>query len=97
VIPFVALVTVFGTLAFAPRSNAETCCSCRGDQDRGLAYFVLEAIPEWTAALTPSSAAPSSTAAASTAPNVFIGLLIGSCLWVAHRLRTEPASRSWSP
>lgn len=89
VIPFVGLVTVFGTLAFAPLERQDLLLVPAGIGIAVLAYFALEAILEWTAALTPFVGGSELDGGRFYGlPNVFIGLLIGSCLWVAHRLRT---------
>ena len=89
VIPFVGLVTVFGTLAFAPLERRDVLLVPAGIGIAVLAYFALEAILEWTAALTPFVGGSELDGGRFYGlPNVFIGLLIGSCLWVAHRLRT---------
>jgi hypothetical protein len=89
VIPFVALVTVFGTLAFAPLERRDVLLVPAGIGIAVLAYLALEAILEWTAALTPFVGGSELDGGRFYGlPNVFIGLLIGSCLWVAHRLRT---------
>jgi len=89
VVPFVALVTVFGTLAFAPLERRDVLLVPAGIGIAVLAYFALEAILEWTAALTPFLGGSELDGGRFYGlPNVFIGLLIGSCLWVAHRLRT---------
>jgi hypothetical protein len=89
VVPFVALVTVFGTLAFAPLERRDVLLVPAGIGIAVLAFFALEAILEWTAALTPFVGGSELDGGRFYGlPNVFIGLLIGSCLWVAHRLRT---------
>lgn len=89
VVPFVALVTVFGTLAFAPLERRDVLLVPAGIGIAVLVYFALEAILEWTAALTPFVGGSELDGGRFYGlPNVFIGLLIGSCLWVAHRLRT---------
>jgi len=89
VVPFVALVTVFGTLAFAPLERRDVLLVPAGIGIAVLAYFALEATLEWTAALTPFVGGSELDGGRFYGlPNVFIGLLIGSCLWVAHRLRT---------
>ena len=89
VVPFVALVTVFGTLAFAPLERRDVLLVPAGIGIAVLAYFALEAILEWTAALTPFLGGSELDGGRFYGlPNAFIGLLIGSCLWVAHRLRT---------
>jgi hypothetical protein len=89
VVPFVALVTVFGTLAFTPLERRDVLLVPAGIGMAVLSYFALEAILEWTAALTPFVGGSELDGGRFYGlPNVFIGLLIGSCLWVAHRLRT---------
>jgi hypothetical protein len=89
VVPFVALVTVFGTLAFAPLERRDVLLVPASIGIAVLAYFALEAILEWTAALTPFVGGSELDGGRFYGlPNVFIGLLVGSCLWVAHRLRT---------
>jgi len=89
VVPFVALVTVFGTLAFAPLERRDVLLVPAGIGIAVLAYFALEAILEWTAALTPFVGGSELDGGRFYGlPNVFIGLLIGSCLWIAQRLRT---------
>ena len=89
VIPFVALVTVFGTLAFAPLEHRDVLLIPAGIGIAVLAYFAVEAILSWTAALTPFVGGSELDGGRFYGlPNVFIGLLIGACLWIAHRLRT---------
>jgi hypothetical protein len=89
VIPFVALVTVFGTLAFAPLEHRDVLLIPAGIGIAVLAYFAVEAILAWTAALTPFVGGSELDGGRFYGlPNVFIGLLIGACLWIAHRLRT---------
>jgi hypothetical protein len=89
VVPFVAIVTVFGTLAFSPLEHRDVLLVPAGIGIAVLAYFALEAIMEWTAALTPFVGGSELDGGRFYGlPNVFVGLLIGSCLWVAHRLRT---------
>ncbi len=89
VVPFVALVTVFGTLAFAPLERRDILLVPSGIGIAVLAFFALEAILIWTGALTPFVGGSELDGGRFYGlPNVFIGLLIGACLWVAHRLRT---------
>ena len=89
VVPFVALVTVFGTLAFAPLEHRDVLLIPAGIGIAVLAYFAVEAILSWTAALTPFVGGSELDGGRFYGlPNVFIGLLIGACLWIAHRLRT---------
>jgi hypothetical protein len=89
VVPFVALVTVFGTLAFAPLEHRDVLLIPAGIGIAVLSYFAVEAILSWTAALTPFVGGSELDGGRFYGlPNVFIGLLIGASLWIAHRLRT---------
>ncbi|HET9250180.1 MAG TPA: hypothetical protein VFP13_09635, partial [Actinomycetota bacterium] len=89
VVPFVALVTVFGTLAFAPLERRDVLLIPAGIGIAVLAFFAVEAILTWTAALTPFVGGSELDGGRFYGlPNVFIGLLIGACLWIAQRLRT---------
>jgi hypothetical protein len=89
VVPFVALVTVFGTLAFAPLERREVLLVPMGIGIAVLAFFAFEAVLEWSAALTPFvGGAQLDGGRFYGLPNVFLGVLIGSSLWVAHRLST---------
>ena len=89
VVPFVAIVTVFGTLAFAPLEYRDVLLIPAGIGIAVLAYFAVEAILAWTAALTPFVGGSELDGGRFYGlPNVFIGLLIGACLWIAQRLRT---------
>jgi hypothetical protein len=89
VVPFVALVTVFGTLAFAPLEHRDVLLIPAGIGIAVLAYFAVEAILSWVAALTPFVGGSELDGGRFYGlPNVFIGLLIGASLWIAHRLRT---------
>jgi hypothetical protein len=90
VVPFVALVTVFGTLAFAPLEHRDVLLVPAGIGLTVLLFFALEAFLSWTGALTPLVGGSELDGGRFYGlPNVFIGLLIGSCLWVAQRLRTS--------
>jgi hypothetical protein len=89
VVPFVALVTVFGTLAFAPLEHRDVLLIPAGIGIAVLVYFAIEALLNWTAALTPFVGGSELDGGRFYGlPNVFIGLLIGACLWVAQRLKT---------
>jgi hypothetical protein len=89
VVPFVALVTVFGTLAFAPLERRDVLLIPAGIGVAVLAYFAVEAILAWAAALTPFVGGSELDGGRFYGlPNVFIGLLIGASLWIAQRLRT---------
>jgi hypothetical protein len=89
VVPFVALVTVFGTLAFAPLEHRDVLLIPAGLGIAVLAYFAIEALLNWTAALTPFVGGSELDGGRFYGlPNGFIGLLIGACLWIAQRLKT---------
>ena len=89
VVPFVALVTVFGTLAFAPLEHRDVLLIPAGIGIAVRVYFAIEALLNWTAALTPFVGGSELDGGRFYGlPNVFIGLLIGACLWVAQRLKT---------
>lgn len=89
VVPFVALITVFGTLAFAPLEHRDVLLIPAGIGIAVLAFFAIEAILNWTAALNPFVGGSELDGGRFYGlPNVFIGLLIGACLWIAQRLRT---------
>jgi len=89
VVPFVALVTVFGTLAFAPLEHRDVLLIPAGIGIVVLAYFAVEAILAWSAALTPFVGGSELDGGRFYGlPNAFIGLLIGASLWIAQRLRT---------
>lgn len=88
VVPFVALVTVFGTLAFAPLERRDVLLVPAGIGIAVLVFFVLEAL-SWTAALTPFVGGSELDGGRFYGlPNAFIGLLIGASLWIAQRLRS---------
>lgn len=89
VVPFVALVTVFGTLAFAPLERRGDTLVPAGIGIAVLGYVAVEALLSWDAALTPFVGGSQLDGGRFHGmPNVLIGLLIGSSLWVAHRMRT---------
>jgi len=89
VVPFVALVTVFGALAFAPLEHRDVLLIPAGLGIAVLAYFAVEAILAWTAALTPFVGGSELDGGRFYGlPNAFIGLLIGASLWIAQRLRS---------
>jgi hypothetical protein len=89
VVPFVALITVFGTLAFAPLEHRDVLLVPAGIGIAVLTFFAVEAILGWAAALTPFVGGSELDGGRFYGlPNVFIGLLIGACLWIAQRLRT---------
>jgi hypothetical protein len=90
IVPFVALVTAFGTLAFAPLERRGVTLVPAGIGIAVLAFFIVEALLGWDGALTPFAGGSQLDGGRFYGlPNAFIGLLIGSSLWAAHRLRTS--------
>lgn len=90
VVPFIALVTAFGTMAFAPLERRSPILVPAGIGVGVLAYFVLEAALGWSAALTPFLGGSHLDGARFYGlPNAYVGLLIGASLFVAHRVRTR--------
>lgn len=88
-VPMVAIVTVFGTMAFSPLERAETTLVPFGIGIAVLIAFVLEAASGWAGMLTPLLGGSQLDGGRFYGlPNVALGLLVGSCLWVAHRLDT---------
>lgn len=89
VVPFLALVTVFGTLAFSPLEQQDLTLVPAGIGLAVLAFFAVEALLGWTAMLTPLLGGSQLDGGRFYGlPNVAVGLLIGACLWVAQRLST---------
>lgn len=89
-VPFVAIVTVFGTMAFAPLERRELPLVPVGIGVAVLAFFTLEAVLGWSAALTPLLGGSQLDGGRFYGlPNAFIGLLVGASLWVAHPLRAS--------
>lgn len=88
-IPMIAIVTVFGTMAFSPLERSEVTLVPAGIGIAVLAFFVFEAAIGWTAMLTPLLGGSQLDGGRFYGlPNVAIGLLVGASLWVAQRLRT---------
>jgi len=87
VIPFVIVVTVIGTLAFAPLARRDMLLPPAAIGAAVLLYFLVEAAVGWTAALTPFLGGSELDGGRFFGlPNVFVGLLIGASLYVACRL-----------
>ncbi len=90
VVPFVAIVTVFGTLAFGPLARRSAPLVAAGIGLGVLAFFAVEAALGWTAALTPFLGGSQLDGVRFFGlPNAFVGLLIGASLYVAQRLPTS--------
>ncbi|HEX5950689.1 MAG TPA: hypothetical protein VFZ96_06785 [Actinomycetota bacterium] len=88
-VPFVAIVSVFGTMAFSPLERRGVVWVPAGIGAGVLGYFVLEALLGWDAMLTPLLGGTHLDGGRFYGlPNVAIGLLVGASLWLAQRLRT---------
>jgi hypothetical protein len=89
-VPFVAIVTVLGTMALSPLERRDPAWVPAGIGVGVLAFFVLEGILGWSAALTPLLGGSQLDGGRfSGLPNVFVGLLVGASLYVAQRLGTS--------
>ena len=87
VIPFVVGVTMLSVLAVVPLHRFGTSAPTAALGAAVLVYFAVEAALGWTAALTPFLGGSELDGGRFFGlPNVFIGLLIGSSLFVAARL-----------
>jgi hypothetical protein len=90
VVPFVAIVAVLGTMAFSPLERRSLVLVPAGIGAAVLAFFAVEVVLGWAAALTPFLGGSHLDGGRFYGlPNVFIGLLVGSSLYVAQRLRTR--------
>jgi hypothetical protein len=86
-VPMVAIVTVFGTMAWSPLDRRDPTLVVAGIGAAVLVSFVAEALLGWTGMLTPLLGASQLDGARFFGmPNVAIGLLVGACLWVAQRM-----------
>jgi hypothetical protein len=86
----VAIVTLFGTLALSPLERQDLTLVPAGIGVVVLALFALEAVLRWSGMLTPLLGGSQLDGGRFFGlPNVAIGLLVGSGLWVAQRLRTR--------
>ncbi len=91
VVPFVVLVTAAGILAVAPLARRDVLLPPAAIGVGVLAYFLVEALFGWTAALTTLLGGSELDGGRFFGlPNVFIGLLLGASLYVACRLRPVP-------
>jgi hypothetical protein len=92
-VPMVAIVTVFGTLAFSPLERRDLTLVPAGIGVAVLAFFAVEAILGWTGMLTPLlGGAQLDGGRFHGLPNVAIGLIVGAALWVAQRVRPLPGA-----
>jgi hypothetical protein len=88
-LPFIALVTVLGTMAFSPLERDAPTLVPVGIGVAVLAYFVVEALTGWSGMLTPLlGGAQLDGGRFYGFPNVAIGLAVGAALWAVHRLPT---------
>jgi hypothetical protein len=89
-VPMVAIVAVLGTLAFSPLRARDATLVPAGIGLAVLAYLVLEAALGWSGMLTPLLGGTQLDGGRFFGlPNVAVGLLVGSGLWVAQRLPTS--------
>ncbi len=89
-VPMIAIVTVFGTMAFSPLERADPTLIPAGIGAAVLGLGVVEAILGWSGMLTPLLGGSQLDGGRFYGlPNVAIGLLVGAALWVAQRLRTR--------
>ena len=87
VVPFTVAVTTLGTLAVVPLARRDVLLAPAALGWAVLAYFAVEALLGWTAALTPFLGGSELDGGRFYGlPNVFIGLLVGASLYAAHRL-----------
>ena len=89
VVPFIAIVTVLGTMAFSPLERRSPVLVPVGIGAAVLAFFALEAVLGWDAVLTPFLGGSHLDGGRFYGlPNTAIGLLVGASLWIAQRLQT---------
>jgi hypothetical protein len=88
-VPMVAIVTVFGTMAFSPLERRELPFVPAGIGAAVIAFFVAEALLGWSGMLTPLLGGSQLDGGRFFGlPNVAIGLLVGASMWVAQRVST---------
>jgi hypothetical protein len=88
-VPMVAIVTVFGTMAFSPLERRELTFVPAGIGAAVIAFFVAEALLGWSGMLTPLlGGAQLDGGRFFGLPNVAIGLLVGASMWIAQRTST---------
>ena len=88
-VPMVAIVTVFGTMAFSPLERRELTFVPAGIGAAVIGFFVAEALLGWSGMLTPLVGGSQLDGGRFFGlPNVAIGLLVGATIWVAQRVST---------
>jgi hypothetical protein len=91
VVPFIAIVAVFGTLWTSPLEGRDPSLVPMALGTIVLVAFVLEAATGWVGMMTPLLGGSQLDGGRFFGmPNVAIGLVLGGCLWAAHR---GPTSR----
>jgi hypothetical protein len=91
VVPFLVVGTAAGTLAFDPLRRGDVLLVPAAIGAAVLVYFVVEAIFNWSAALTPFLGGSELDGGRFFGlPNVYVGLLLGASLYVAQRLALTP-------
>jgi hypothetical protein len=89
-VPMVAIVTVFGTMAFSPLEARDVTLVPAGIGSAVLALVAVEAVLGWSGMLTPLLGGSQLDGGRFYGlPNVAIGLLAGASMWVAQRLSTR--------
>jgi hypothetical protein len=88
-IPMIAIVTVFGTMAFSPLERQDATLALAGIGAAVLVLLLAEAVTGWSGMLTPLLGGSQLDGGRFYGlPNVAIGLAVGCALWLAQRLRT---------
>lgn len=88
-VPMVAIVTVFGTMAFSPLERRDLTVVPAGIGAAVIAFLVAEALLSWSGMLTPLLGGSQLDGGRFFGlPNVAIGLLVGASMWVAQRTTT---------
>ncbi|HSJ50186.1 MAG TPA: hypothetical protein VLA90_02720 [Actinomycetota bacterium] len=89
-VPMVAIVAVFGTMAFSPLLRPDATLVPAGIGAAVIAFFVVEALLGWRGMVTPLAGASQLDGARFFGlPNLAVGLLVGAGLWVVPRLTTS--------
>jgi hypothetical protein len=89
-VPFIAIVAVFGTLWTSPLEGRDLSLVPMALGTIVLAAFALEAATGWGGMVTPLLGGSQLDGGRFFGmPNVAIGLVLGACLWAAHRAPTS--------